>query len=86
VCLELDCLGVDILFFLSPLLGRGPISIAVLCMAKMSHNSIKTHECLSSVDQQVFKSSHVFFVCLELLSLCVDIFSFLKPIRDVAKL
>jgi hypothetical protein len=88
VCLELDCLGVDIPFFLSPLLGRAPISIAVLYMAKMSHKSIKTHQCLSSVDQQLFKRSH--FLCVSgialSLSLSVYILSFLNPSRDVAKL
>jgi hypothetical protein len=38
VCLELDCLGVDIPFFLSPLLGRGTNSNAVL--SKISDNII----------------------------------------------
>jgi hypothetical protein len=42
VCLELDFFGVDILFLLRLLLGRGPNANVVSFMAKIPRKSIKS--------------------------------------------
>jgi hypothetical protein len=73
---ELDCLVVDIPFFLSPLLGRGANSNGVLYMAKISNKSIKINDCFSSVHQQLLKRSHVF--CVSGINLLCRYFEFPK--------
>jgi hypothetical protein len=64
---------------------EGDNSNVVLYMAKMSNKRIN-NKCVPFICASATIQEEPCIACLELISVCVDILSFLRLIRDVAKL